>query len=246
MKTKEPVWKTRLRSVLPWKAYWMLKSVRAEWRALWSDHKLQSLAVIYNTDKGIHHNYMPVYEVWLGPLRHQPVRLLEIGIGGYAKEKWGGDSLRMWRNYFKNGIITGIDIYDKSALAEKRIHIYQGDQTDAAFLQKVSEKEGPFDIIIDDGSHVQSHVIASFEALFPLLKAGGLYVIEDTQTSYWPKYEGSTSELNTVRSSMNYFTNRIHQVNRTEWIQNDLKDQIPDDGIDSIAFYHNLIVIRKK
>jgi cephalosporin hydroxylase len=146
----------------------------------------------------------------------------------------------------QRGIITGIDLYDKSALREDRISIYQGDQNDPAFLQEVNRLEGPFDIIIDDGSHVQTHIITSFETLFPLLKTGGIYVIEDTQTSYWTKFEGSTAEMNTVTSAMNYFIKRIHAVNRTEWRKDELHPDLPDEGIDSISFYHNLIFIKKK
>jgi demethylmacrocin O-methyltransferase len=170
---------------------------------------------------------------------------LEIGIGGYAKSRMGGNSLRLWKSYFPKGIITGIDIYDKTDLAESRIHIYTGDQSDAEFLKNVSGAEGPFDIIIDDGSHMQSHVIKSFEVLFPLLASGGIYIIEDTQTSYWPKFEGSTKEMDTVNSAMNYFINKVHHVNKSEWIKEDFQKEYPDDGIASISFYHNLIFITK-
>ncbi|MEP6794896.1 MAG: class I SAM-dependent methyltransferase, partial [Saprospiraceae bacterium] len=152
-----------------------------------------------------YHSYTPVYEKWFREIRFKPVKLLEIGVGGYSKTHMGGDSLRMWKSYFPKGIITGIDIYDKTDLAENRIHIYTGDQSNVDFLKNVSDQEGPFDIIIDDGSHVQSHIITSFESLFPLMSSGGIYVIEDTQTSYWPKFEGSTKEMDTIPSAMNYF-----------------------------------------
>jgi cephalosporin hydroxylase len=152
----------------------------------------------------------------------------------------------MWKSYFPQGLITGIDIYDKSLLALPRIKIYQGDQSDAAFLQRVSSAEGPFDIIIDDGSHIQSHIIASFETLFPILKPGGIYVIEDTQTSYWSTYEGSSVEMETVASSMNYFIKRIHDLNHTEW--KDIDRKVDEIGlmIETICFYHNLIFVVKK
>jgi hypothetical protein len=52
-----------------------------------------------------------------------------------------------------------------------------------------------FDIIIDDGSHVNEHVITTFEYLLPILNNEGLYVIEDTQTAYWPEYGGSSHHL---------------------------------------------------
>jgi demethylmacrocin O-methyltransferase len=206
---------------------------------------LTALAKIYKTDKWGYHFYTPVYAFWFKALRHKPIRLLEIGIGGYAKPRHGGDSLRMWKRYFYKGTITGIDLYDKSALREDRLRIYQGDQCDSFFLTGLSEKEGPFDIIIDDGSHIQSHIIASFETLFPLMSSGGIYVIEDTQTSYWPKFEGSTTKMDQVHSAMNYFIRRVHAINRPEWIKEENPPEIPDQGIASISFFHNLIFVVK-
>ncbi len=233
------------RKTLPWPLYRGLKRLREETRVFFSARDLTSLARIYQTDKCGRHFYTPVYSHWFSDLRFKSVRLLEIGIGGYAKSRMGGNSLRMWKSYFPNGIITGIDIYDKTDLAENRIRIYTGNQADADFLNRVSDAEGPFDIIIDDGSHMQSHVIKSFVTLFPLMSSGGIYVIEDTQTSYWPKFEGSTKEMDTVDSSMNYFINRIHHVNKSEWIKEDLQKEYPAVGIASISFYHNLIFITK-
>ena len=237
-------WKEKVKSILSWKVFWALRRAREEWQVLMSDKNLNSLAKIYKTDK-YSHAYPPVYQQWFEHLRMKPVRLLEIGVGGYAITHAGGASLRMWKKYFPYGKITGIDIYDKTDFEEERIRIYQGDQTDKQFLSDISDKEGPFDIIIDDGSHLQSHIITSFEALFPLMPTGGIYVIEDTQTSYWLKYEGSTREMDTVNSAMNYFIQRIHAVNRKEWKKEDLTKVIPDQGIASIAFYHNLIFIVK-
>lgn len=239
-------WKDRVRQILPWKVYWKLKRMREEIKAVSSHGNLTTLAKIYKTDKWGYHYYTPVYQQWFGALRHTPIKLLEIGVGGYAKPRHGGDSLRMWKRYFYKGSITGIDLYDKSALQESRLKIYQGDQTDPAFLKNVSAAEGPFDIIIDDGSHVNSHILKSFETLFPLMPPGGIYVIEDTQTSYWSKYEGSTQEMNRIPSAMNYFISRVHGVNRTEWLKEETHPDIPDQGIASISFYHNLIVVVKQ
>src|SRR5687768_5382050 len=111
--------KNAIRAVLPWKVYWGLKRFREESRAYLSSDDLTRLAQIYKTDKGWNHNYMPVYQQWFAALRHQPVRLLEIGVGGYDKPRLGGDSLRLWKSYLWKGIITGIDIYDKSTLIEE-------------------------------------------------------------------------------------------------------------------------------
>ena len=244
--TTANTWKDRVRSFLPWPLYWKLKRLREEIKTIPTHGDLTELAKIYKTDKWGYHFYTPVYQQWFRDLRHKPIRLLEIGVGGYAKPLHGGDSLRMWKRYFYKGMITGIDLYDKSALQEGRLKIYQGDQTDPAFLKRVTDTEGPFDIIIDDGSHVNSHIITSFEILFPLMPSGGIYVIEDTQTSYWPKYEGSTAQMKSVPSAMNYFIERVHAVNSTEWLKDETHPDLPDQGIASIAFYHNLIFVIKQ
>ncbi len=243
--TPRMTWKDKIRNVLPWKVYWRLKRIREEFFALGAQGDLTRLAKVYKTDKWGYHFYTPIYTSQFQSLRHKPIKLLEIGVGGYAKPHHGGDSLRMWKRYFYKGTIIGIDLYDKSDIQENRLKIYQGDQSDTTFLASLHAKEGPFDIIIDDGSHIQSHIIASFEALFPLLPPGGIYVIEDTQTSYWPKFEGSTSQLETVPSAMNYFIQRVHSVNRSEWLKDELPPEIPNQGIKAISFYHNLIFIEK-
>ncbi len=238
--------KNFIRTSLPWSVYWWLKRFREECLVILSGKDLTSLALIYKTDKWGRHFYTPVYRHWFGALRYKPVRLLEIGTGGYARPHQGGNSLRMWKSYFPHGIITGIDIHDKSALQERRVHIYSGDQSDPDFLKRISGIEGPFDIIIDDGSHMQSHIIASFETLFPLMEPGGTYVIEDTQTSYWPKFEGSTKDMDTIPSAMNYFIKRVHEVNRIEWKESDRQVDEIGQMIETISFYHNLIIIGKQ
>ena len=242
----EAIWKDRIRSILPWPLYWRLKRWREEFRAIGITGDLTALAKIYKTDKWGYHYYTPVYAFWFQALRHHPVRLLEIGVGGYDKPRHGGDSLRMWKRYFYKGRIIGLDLYDKSALQEQRLKIYQGDQTDTTLLEKISDQEGPFDIIIDDGSHVQSHILSSFETLFPRMASGGIYVIEDTQTAYWPKFEGSTEAMDDIRSVINYFKERIHGINREEWLKDTPVPEIPDQQISAVSFYHNLIFIVKK
>lgn len=242
----QATWKDKIRSVLPWPLYWRLKRWREEWFAMGIGGDLTALAKIYKTDKWGYHYYTPIYASWFQALRHQPIRLLEIGVGGYDKPRHGGDSLRMWKRYFYKGRIIGLDIYDKSALQERRLKFYQGDQTNTTLLETISDTEGPFNIIIDDGSHVQSHIITSFETLFPRMAPGGIYVIEDTQTAYWPKFEGSTESMMEIPSAINYFAKRIHGLNRKEWLKDEPTPDIPDQAIASVAFYHNLIIVVRK
>jgi hypothetical protein len=151
---------------------------------------LTALAVVYWSDKAGAHRYTRHYERHLHHMRRRPVRLLEIGVGGYESPTWGGASLRMWRDYFPRGAIHGLDINEKR-IDEPRIRIHRGDQSDEDFMRRLGRDHGPFDIIVDDGSHRNAHVRASFAALFDdYLTPGGLYVIEDMATAYDPDYGG--------------------------------------------------------
>jgi hypothetical protein len=175
-------------------------------------------------------------------LRERPLRLLEIGIGGYQNPADGGQSLRMWKEYFPAATIVGLDIEDKGRLAEERIHIVQGSQTDTACLAALVARFGPFDVVIDDGSHRPPDIIATFEWMFPRMAAEGLYAIEDTQTSYLPEWGGS-ADLAAAGTTLNHFKALADKVNHAE---------IPGMAADEFArtvtgvhFHHNLIVVER-
>jgi SAM-dependent methyltransferase len=136
----------------------------------------------YDTDKLAHSRYLQNYEAHFKPLADQAISLLELGVKN-------GGSLLLWRDYFKRGVIAGLDI-EPVALDDPtgRIHIYQGAQQDTALLDRIAREVAPdgFDIIIDDCSHIGVLTRASFWHLFEQhLKRGGLYVIEDWGTGYW-------------------------------------------------------------
>jgi demethylmacrocin O-methyltransferase len=96
----------------------------------------------------------------------------------------------MWRSYFPRATVYGLDIYEKLLPREPRILLVQGDQSDQVFLAGLAKSYGPFDLIVDDGSHLGRHLRASFAALFPAVRPAGLYVIEDLETAYWDEWEG--------------------------------------------------------
>jgi len=160
---------------------------------------LTRLAIIHGTDKWNHHWYTQHYQTHLHRLRWKKLNILEIGVGGHEDPLSGGSSLRMWKYYFPNSMIYGIDIYDKSALEEDRIHIFRGSQADKDFLVDCFRRIGSLDIVIDDGSHVNEHVIVSFKTLFPLLSDGGIYAVEDTDQSYTPSLGGRQSKSTQIR-----------------------------------------------
>ena len=207
---------------------------------------LKYLAKKYKADKISDHNYIDIYDHFLFKFRSKKIKLLEIGIGGYHHKNQGGNSLRMWANYFIKGKIFGIDIYDKKFLDSKKIKTFIGSQTDNFFLKKISKKIGKVDFIVDDGSHVNKDVIKTFINLFPNLKIGGYYFIEDTQTSYMLRYGGDGFYLNNENNSINFFKKIIDSINYQEIENPFYKKRYLDLNVTEIHFYHNLIVIKKE
>lgn len=138
---------------------------------------LKSVLRKYDTDKNdTYHDYGTYYERFFEPYKDTCQKYLEIGV-------FHGESLRAMREYFANAEkIVGIDVNPDAtqhADPDRGLFVEIGDQSDAAFLRAVHEKHGPFDVILDDGSHRFEDIKASFETLFPLLKDNGMYVIED-------------------------------------------------------------------
>lgn len=139
----------------------------------------------YDTDKSVHTHYLRNYENYLQPLLGREVKLLELGI-------YKGGSLQLWRDYFPQGTIAGLDLNPASVDDPTgRIRIYQGKQEDVRLLDRIAEETAPdgFDVIIDDCSHIGELTRISFWHLFDHhLKPGGLYVIEDWCTGYWDSF----------------------------------------------------------
>jgi hypothetical protein len=227
---------------------------RVRLRAFLAKNDLNQLAQLYGSDKFGSHFYTPHYARHFRDLRNKPVTLLEIGIGGwtdgkgYADKTRGGGSLRMWKTYFPKGRIYGLDIEDKSYHDEPRIKTFRGSQDDENFLKKVIAETGAPDIIIDDGSHYTHHVIKSFNVLFPLLKTGGIYVVEDLQTSYWHStadedWNGS-EDLSAPHTSMNFFKKLVDGLNYEEF-RHEYEPNYFDRNITGVHFYHNLMFIEK-
>lgn len=141
---------------------------------------LSWLAAVYGSDKGATaHRYTDLYEQHFAPLRRSARKVLEIGI-------YKGASLLMWRDYFPKAEIYGLDL-EAVHVDSPRIHTLQGDQSDHTLLAQIRAL-GPFDVIIDDGSHIAEHILTTFRELYPSVRPGGYYVIEDMQTAYYPNF----------------------------------------------------------
>ena len=151
--------------------------------------------------------YTVAYNNYLEPMRNEPIAMLEIGI-------WRGASLRMWEEFLPNAKLFAIDIDPACKTHEtSRTKVFIGDQADVAFLKHVAEAVGqPFDCIIDDGGHRMEHHQTSLPALWPYLKDGGWFAIEDLHTCYVEDFGGGYKKQNStvervlkpVLDTMNY------------------------------------------
>jgi len=185
--------------------------------------------------KWIH--YLDIYERHFACYRNTPVRMLEIGVDK-------GGSLEVWRDYFgASATIVGIDINPECATyatAPNRIRI--GSQDDPQFLQSVIQEMGTPDIVLDDGSHIARHQRATFRILFPILKDGGLYVIEDMHTSYFPgSYEGGYRRKGTAVEVVKDMIDDMHS-----WYHSKAASTPAPNQIGSVHVYPSLAVVEKQ
>lgn len=213
---------------------------------------LNDIAKFYGTDKSSDiHNYCVKYEKYLPFERYEELNILEIGV-------LNGKSLKTWKEYYPLSKILGIDINPEcKQYEESRISVEIGSQADNVFLNEIMRTYGPFDMILDDGSHMNEHVIYSFEHLFESVRSGGVYIIEDIGTSYWDDYGGG---IDFPKSSMNYFKKLTDDVNfrgvinfnkpnvharREDWCSENVADDCLKN-IESINFLNGIIIITKR
>jgi Methyltransferase domain len=158
-------------------------------------------------DKWVH--YFAIYDRHLSRWRGTDVRVLEIGTfrGG------GLDALRTYLG--PDARLVGADIDQVAADVARRRHVVElGDQTDPDFLRSVHEKHGPFDVVIDDGGHTMEQQLVSAQVLLPLVADGGVYIVEDTHTSYWAEFGGGLRREGTF---LEWAKSLIDEMNAHHW-----------------------------
>jgi lipopolysaccharide biosynthesis glycosyltransferase len=164
---------------------------------------LDKIAIKHESDKSSRfHNYAVKYDKILSPYRDTFKSILEIGVSR-------GQSVSMWADYFSKAIIHGADISKASQICEAysdRIKFHLLDQRNESQLKNMKQFS-PFDLIIDDGNHFWHEQILTFNTIFSFLKSGGIYIVEDTTTSYWKEYKNYTI------SPTEYFKTLVDDIN---------------------------------
>ena len=143
-------------------------------------------------------------------------------------------------------MIYGVDIFDKSPLTRSRMLAIQGDQSDPASLGAIADQVGEIDVVIDDGSHISDQTIAAFQVLFPVLKPGGIYVVEDIQTSYWPGWNGNRSDFTDPGSWIGFVKRLIDDLHHQDRVDDDAREKLDvNQSVVGLHIYHNIVFIEK-
>ncbi len=192
-----------------------------------------------NSHKRLHKwvHYFDIYERHFARFRGTSPVMLEIGVQG-------GGSLAMWKEYFGPGChIIGVDINPKCKVHEAEgIEVFIGSQDDLDVINEIFSKYPKVDIVLDDGSHIMQHMIASFELMYDRIQPNGVYAVEDMHTCYWPKFGGG---LKREGSFMEFVKNKLDEINAVH-----IKDALPVTDFtrftDCIACYDSLVVFERR
>ncbi|MFV8816342.1 CmcI family methyltransferase [Haliea sp. E17] len=192
-----------------------------------------------NGDKRIHKwlHFFDIYERHFERFRGKSPVIVEIGV------KWGG-SLQMWKDYFGPGCkVVGIDINpDCARHAEDAIEILIGSQDDPAVIEQVFERYPQVDIVIDDGSHIMEHMIATFEMMYHRVQPNGVYLVEDTHTCYWEVFGGGLRREGTF---MEFTKHKLDELNAVH-----TREALPvtefTRSTDYIACYDSVVVFERR
>lgn len=199
--------------------------------------------------------YLREYQRLMAPLIDSPLSLLEIGVQN-------GGSLELWGERFPNAThIIGCDIDPACAglkFDDPRIKIVVMDANTDEAQQKITSHTDSFDIIIDDGSHTSGDIIRTFARYFPLLKDGGLFIIEDLHCSYFADFEGG---LHHPYSSMAFLKRLSDVINHEHWgvpraradvvrsMSNHFGCKLDEESlahVHSVEFLNSLCIVRKE
>ena len=193
-----------------------------------------TLARNLGVDKVMAHSYHHAYAKYLEPIRMNKLNFLEIGLGcGMADPRnptvGAGLSMKLWTQFLPN---TKQWMFEFNRVCAEQLarpvlgdHLIVGDQSSIADLTGAINKIGVFDIVIDDGGHSMDQQLISLQVLFPAVRPGGYYFVEDLETSFLPQYGGSDTAHNrgvfASPTTVQYLSNLVKGLTDKRAVQND-------------------------
>jgi hypothetical protein len=192
-----------------------------------------------NTGREIHkwRHYFELYDRHFARFRGTDVHVLEFGVAQ-------GGSMQMWKAYFGPRCrIYGVDKNPAcKAVEEERVEVFIGDQADRHFLRSLAGRVPRIDILIDDGGHRMQQQIRTFEELFPRIEPNGVYLCEDTHTSYWSNFGGGVRRRGTYIEYAKGLIDALHA-----WHSKSDRLRVGDftRSVHGMHFYDSVVVIEK-
>jgi len=186
-------------------------------------------------------NYFDIYDKIMPKYKNTHPKILEVGVAH-------GGSLELWINYFENDLdLYAVDI-NKDFLGYKfdevEVNYSCVDQGSQEHWDAYLKDDKTFDIIIDDGSHMMNDQIVTLLNLFPKLNNGGMYIIEDTHTSYWSDWEGGLHKQGTCIEFCKQLIDLLHSPHISQSAPPELARVFKD--LKSVNFYNSMIVLEKE
>lgn len=183
--------------------------------------------------------YFDVYEKYFSKFVNQQPVVVEVGV------QFGG-SMQLWKEYFgPDAKIYGIDhakeILD---LDINGVTLIVGDQQNNDFWNQFLSTIPNIDCFIDDGGHKMQQQIVTLIQVWPKISQGGVYICEDTHTSYWDHYDGGFQRPNTM---IEFSKHLIDLINREHFIKTIPPEQMVKifGDVASVHFYNSMIVLEK-
>lgn len=180
-------------------------------------------------------HYCRVYERYFNRYRGTDVVFLEIGVNK-------GGSLKMWSEYFgEKATIIGIDIDEEcKAYEQGNIKVEIGSQEDTEFWEYIKKKYPRIDILLDDGGHTMNQQIVTFECMFPFISDVGIYMCEDTHTSYMEGFGAGYGGQNFIDYSKR-FIDDLHAHFATA-----MQANYNTEAMHSVHYYDSIVVVEKE
>ena len=180
-------------------------------------------------------HFYRIYDRYFHAYRGTDVVFLEIGVDK-------GGSLQMWKNYFgEKATVIGVDIEEKCKIFEQgNAKVEIGSQEDPQFWEYIKGKYPRIDILLDDGGHTMNQQIATFECMFPFISDGGIYMCEDTHTSYMENFGGGYGGKNFIGYSKKFIDDMHAHFSKV------LQPNYNTESMYSVHFYDSIVVVEKE
>lgn len=184
-------------------------------------------------------HYFDIYDRHFARFRGRDIVMLEIGV-------YHGGSLGMWKSYFGPGAkLIGVDINPRARkFADPQVDIVIGDQSDRVFLRDLKARYPRIDILLDDGGHAMHHQITTFEELYDAVAEDGVYMVEDTHTSYWPEFGGGLHAPGSFIEFAKRLADELNAWHVREWAGQPRSAFALSAW--SLSFYDSIVAIEKR